>query len=452
MSDEIEFLESILKEYNIPTILESLVDPNSTSGSQNQNALESLDSKLQVDGSDSFIGNSDYKLFPSQNDQIRKINYEVLHSGWYLQNLRQDVMDFETSVSKAQMIEAGLFAEERLIRKDFSVFSKHDLGLISYYGRKSFEDFLFSNLKLCRHISLQYASPKNKTEVEDIFSFSLFGLIRAVQKWDWTKGYMFSTYATHWIRQSIHRGIDDESNNIRIPVYFLEKIIKSDDFSLWKLKDSNRLLSDDNFEVYSLINILSLENFTIEDDIYDLQPNPIDEIELDIRLKSGFSISNDDEYLYTGDQREIFCDDDSFESIIHVNTQNNLLKQLFSVLSDIESKVITLRFGLNGGYESTLDQIGEIFNLTRERIRQIEEKSLMKMKHFLLQNYYHSLLVDQYLLPKIGLHDLSKIEDVIRKDIFTYKGMKKILSEEPNAKHNFNLALSRIHDCLFNPS
>jgi hypothetical protein len=229
-------------------------------------------------------------------------------------------------------------------------------------------------------------------------------------------------------------------------------IIKSDDFSLWKLKDSNRLLSDDNFEVYSLINILSLENFTIEDDIYDLQPNPIDEIELDIRLKSGFSLSNDDEYVYTGDQREIFYDDDSFESIIHVNPQNNLLKQLFSVLSDIESKVITLRFGLNGGYESTLDQIGEIFNLTRERIRQIEEKSLMKMKHFLLQNYYHSLLVDQYLLPKIGLHDLSKIEDVIRKDIFTYKGMKKILSEEPNAKHNFNLALSRIHDCLFNPS
>ena len=142
MSDEIEFLESILKEYNIPTILESLVDPNSTSGSQNQNALESLDSKLQVDGSDSFLRNSDYKLFPSQNDQIRKINYEVLHNGWYLQNLRQDVMDFETSVSKAQMIEAGLFAEERLIRKDFSVFSKHDLGLISYYGRKSFEDFL----------------------------------------------------------------------------------------------------------------------------------------------------------------------------------------------------------------------------------------------------------------------------------------------------------------------
>jgi hypothetical protein len=121
------------------------------------------------------------------------------------------------------------------------------------------------------------------------------------------------------------------------------------------------------------------------------------------------------------------------------------------VLSDIESKVIILRFGLNGESDSTLDQIGVIFNLTRERIRQIEEKSIMKMKHFLLQHYFHALIVDQYLLPKIGFENLNKLEDIVRKDIFTYQGMKKNFTENINVKDNFDLALSRIYDCLFNP-
>ena len=75
----------------------------------------------------------------------------------------------------------------------------------------------------------------------------------------------------------------------------------------------------------------------------------------------------------------------------------------------------------------------------------------MKMKHFLLQHYFHSLLIDQYLLPKIGFDNLSKMEDIVRNDIFTYRGMRKVLTENPNDKQNFNLALSRIYDCLFNP-
>jgi len=451
MSEELEFLESILKEYDVPTVLAKLVDTNSRGSSQNEITVTEVNSKLQSGGSNYSLGDLDYLLVPNEGDKIRKINYEILHSGWYAQNLKQEIMDFETSVDKAKMIEAGLFAEERLNKKDFSIFSKYDLELISHCGKKSFDDFLYSNLKLCRHISLQYISPKNKSEVEDIFSFALFGLIRAVQKWDWTKGFMFSTYASHWIRQSIHRGIDDESNNVRIPVHFMEKIIKNDDFLLWKLKDSNKLLSDENFEVYNLINILSLESFSIEDDSHDLQSNLIDEIELDIRLKAGFSKLIEDEYQSTGSENEIFYDEEFFENIFSFELINSLLNQLFSVLSGIESKVIILRFGLNGESDSTLDQIGEIFNLTRERIRQIEEKSIMKMKHFLLQHYFHALLVDQYLLPKIGFENLNKLEDIVRKDTFTYQGMKKNFTENTNVKDNFGLALSRIYDCLFNP-
>ena len=451
MSDELEFLESILKEYDVPTVLAKLVDTNSRGSSQNEITATELNSKFQSGASNYSLGNLDSPLVLSEGDQIRKINYEILHSGWYSQNLKQEIMDFETSVDKAKMIEAGLFAEERLNRKDFSIFSKYDLELISYSGNKSFDDFLYSNLKLCRHISLQYISPKNKSDVEDIFSFALFGLIRAVQKWDWTKGFMFSTYASHWIRQSIQRGIDDESNNVRIPAHFMEKIIKNNDFSLWKLKESNKLLSDENFEVYNLINTLSLESFSIDEDTNDSQPNPIDEIELEIRLEVGLTQLIEDEFQSTGNENEIFYEEEFFENIINLDLKNILINQLFSVLSDIETKVITLRFGLNGGYESTLDQIGEIFNLTRERIRQIEEKSLMKMKHFLLQHYFHSLLIDQYLLPKIGFDNLSKMEDIVRNDIFTYRGMRKVLTENPNDKQDFNLALSRIYDCLFNP-
>jgi RNA polymerase primary sigma factor len=451
MSDELEFLESILKKYDVPTVLTKLVDTNSSGSSQNEITITEVNSKLQSGSSNYPLGDLDYPLIPNEGDQIRKINYEILHSGWYAQNLKQEIMDFETSVNKAKMIEAGLFAVEKLNKKDFSIFSKYDLELISHSGKKSFDDFLYSNLKLCRHISLQYISPKNKSEVEDIFSFAVFGLIRAVQKWDWTKGFMFSTYASHWIRQSIHRGIDDESNNVRIPTHFMEKIIKNDDFLLWKLKDSNKLLSDENLEVYNLINILSLESFSIEDDSHDLQSNLIDEIELDIRLKDGFCKLIEDEYQSNGSENEIFYDEEFVENIFSFELIKSLLNQLFSVLSDIESKVIILRFGLNGESDSTLDQIGVIFNLTRERIRQIEEKSIMKMKHFLLQHYFHALIVDQYLLPKIGFENLNKLEDIVRKDIFTYQGMKKNFTENINVKDNFDLALSRIYDCLFNP-
>jgi RNA polymerase primary sigma factor len=274
------------------------------------------------------------------------------------------LLNAEQEVELAKRIEAGLFAEEKLALEhsvlEFEV--RGDLEWIAEDGRRAKNHLLEANLRLVVSLAKRYTG--RGMLFLDLIQEGNLGLIRAVEKFDYTKGYKFSTYATWWIRQAITRAMADQARTIRIPVHMVEVINKLARVQRQMLQDLGREPTPEE---------LAKE--------LDMTPEKVVEVQKygrePISLHTPLGEDGDSEF---GDLIE-----DS-EAIVPADAVSFTLlqEQLHSVLdtlSEREAGVVSMRFGLTDGQPKTLDEIGKVYGVTRERIRQIESKTMSKLRH-----------------------------------------------------------------------
>jgi RNA polymerase primary sigma factor len=273
------------------------------------------------------------------------------------------LLNAEQEVELAKRIEAGLFAEEKLNSPEkLSPKLRREMEIIAEDGRRAKNHLLEANLRLVVSLAKRYTG--RGMLFLDLIQEGNLGLIRAVEKFDYTKGYKFSTYATWWIRQAITRAMADQARTIRIPVHMVEVINKLARVQRQMLQDLGREPTPEE---------LAKE--------LDMTPEKVIEVQKygrePISLHTPLGEDGDSEF---GDLIE-----DS-EAIVPADAVSFTLlqEQLHSVLdtlSEREAGVVSMRFGLTDGQPKTLDEIGKVYGVTRERIRQIESKTMSKLRH-----------------------------------------------------------------------
>ena len=286
----------------------------------------------------------------------------------YLKEIgRVALLNAEQEVELAKRIEAGLFAAEKLRQADagetkLNKTVRKDLEWLSADGQRAKDHLLEANLRLVVSVAKRYTG--RGMAFLDLIQEGNLGLIRAVEKFDYTKGYKFSTYATWWIRQAITRAMADQARTIRIPVHMVEQINKLTRVQRQMLQDLGREPTADE---------LATE--------LDMTPDKVVEIQGYAREPVSLEQNVGDE----GDsQLGDFIEDADAPIAAEVVSFGLLQRELDSVLKTLperEAAVVALRFGLTDGQPRTLDEIGKEFGLTRERIRQIEAKTLSKLRH-----------------------------------------------------------------------
>jgi RNA polymerase primary sigma factor/RNA polymerase nonessential primary-like sigma factor len=274
----------------------------------------------------------------------------------------------EQEVDLAKRIEAGLFAEERLTTADETGVEldpqyRSDLRTIMVEGRAAKNHLLEANLRLVVSIAKRYTG--RGLAFLDLIQEGNLGLIRAVEKFDYTKGYKFSTYATWWIRQAITRAMADQARTIRIPVHMVEQVNRM----VRARRDLSTSLGREP-TVAEVAGVLSLEEYQVLELIsYDREPVSLDQAV----GEDGESALGD--FVARVDPRE-----EPADTVSHGMLRSEVAIVL-STLSQREQEVIRLRFGLDDGRQRTLDEVGREFGLSRERIRQIEKITLHKLRH-----------------------------------------------------------------------
>ncbi len=290
----------------------------------------------------------------SANDPVRM----------YLKEIgRVPLLTAEQEVDLAKRIEAGREADEKLRRAgDLKPVEKRRLEQIKREGWRAKQKLTESNLRLVVSIAKKYVG--RGLLFLDLIQEGNLGLIRAVEKFDYRKGYKFSTYATWWIRQAITRAIADQARTIRVPVHMVETINKL-------LRTQRRLLQE-----------------------YGREPAPEEVAEAmgitPDKVRSVLKIAQEPVSLETpiGEEEDSeladFIEDKNVESPLDRAAGSLLkedLKKILESLSERERRVIEYRFGLTDGTPRTLEEVGKVFGVTRERIRQIEAKTLKKLQH-----------------------------------------------------------------------
>jgi RNA polymerase primary sigma factor len=274
------------------------------------------------------------------------------------------LLNAEQEVELAKRIEAGLFAEEKLAHDTNALPPKlrNELHWIAQDGRRAKNHLLEANLRLVVSLAKRYTG--RGMLFLDLIQEGNLGLIRAVEKFDYTKGYKFSTYATWWIRQAITRAMADQARTIRIPVHMVEVINKLARVQRQMLQDLGREPTPEE---------LAKE--------LDMTPEKVVEVQKygrePISLHTPLGEDGDSEF---GDLIE-----DS-EAIVPAEAVSFTLLQeqlhaVLDTLSEREAGVVSMRFGLTDGQPKTLDEIGKVYGVTRERIRQIESKTMSKLRH-----------------------------------------------------------------------
>ncbi|HEY5018694.1 MAG TPA: sigma-70 family RNA polymerase sigma factor [Streptosporangiaceae bacterium] len=282
----------------------------------------------------------------------------------YLKSIgRRSLLTAEEEVELAKRIEAGLFAEHKLATESgLAKRYRADLELVAEDGRRAKAHMLEANLRLVVSVAKKYSD--RGLSLLDVVQEGNLGLIRAVEKFDYTKGYKFSTYAMWWIRQAIQRGFADSARTIRLPVHVLEMLSK---LSRVERDMHQRLGREPTPEE------LAVELDRTPDQIEELLRTSRQPISLD-------STIGEDGETSIGDLIE---DVDAPEASELVDRQlmADQLRHALDALTPREATIMSMRFGLYDGNPHTLDEIGKALGLTRERIRQLEKQSLSKLRH-----------------------------------------------------------------------
>ncbi|TQN42307.1 RNA polymerase RpoD-like sigma 70 subunit [Blastococcus colisei] len=277
------------------------------------------------------------------------------------------LLNAEEEVDLAKRIEAGLYGSERLRQVEeegqkISPQMRRDLNWIVRDGERAKNHLLEANLRLVVSLAKRYTG--RGMAFLDLIQEGNLGLIRAVEKFDYTKGYKFSTYATWWIRQAITRAMADQARTIRIPVHMVEVINKLGRIQRELLQDLGREPTPEE---------LAKEMDITPDKVLEIQQYAREPISLDQTI-------GDEGDSQLGD----FIEDS--EAVVAVDAVSFTLMQdqltsVLQTLSEREAGVVRLRFGLTDGQPRTLDEIGQVYGVTRERIRQIESKTMSKLRH-----------------------------------------------------------------------
>jgi RNA polymerase primary sigma factor len=273
------------------------------------------------------------------------------------------LLNAEQEVELAKRIEAGLFADEKLNSGEpIEPKLKRELDWIAADGRRAKNHLLEANLRLVVSLAKRYTG--RGMLFLDLIQEGNLGLIRAVEKFDYTKGYKFSTYATWWIRQAITRAMADQARTIRIPVHMVEVINKLARVQRQMLQDLGREPTPEE---------LAKE--------LDMTPEKVVEVQKygrePISLHTPLGEDGDSEFgdLIEDSEAVVPADAVSFTLL------QEQLHAVLDTLSEREAGVVSMRFGLTDGQPKTLDEIGKVYGVTRERIRQIESKTMSKLRH-----------------------------------------------------------------------
>ena len=265
-------------------------------------------------------------------------------------------------VELAKRIEAGLFAAHLLeVGVKLSPTRRRDLAAVVREGHSARQHLLEANLRLVVSLAKRYTG--RGMPLLDLIQEGNLGLIRAMEKFDYAKGFKFSTYATWWIRQALTRGMADQSRTIRLPVHLVEQVNKLARIRRELHQQMGREATDEE---------LALESGIPEDKIADLLDHSRDPVSLDMPVGS-------DEEAPLGDFIED-ADATDAESAVISGLMHTDVRSVLATLDEREQQVIRLRYGLDDGQARTLDQIGKIFGLSRERVRQIEREVMGKLR------------------------------------------------------------------------
>lgn len=282
----------------------------------------------------------------------------------YLKEIgKVSLLDADTELDLAKMMFAGIEAAELL--KESEGFDEEYIAELKEKvdaGENAKNQLVEANLRLVVSIAKRHSG--KGLSFLDLIQEGNLGLLKAVEKFDYRKGYKFSTYATWWIRQAITRAIADQARTIRIPVHMVETIHKVS-------RVSRKLLQQNGHE--ASVEEIAKEMNISADKVRDIMKIALDPVSLEMPI-------GEEEDSHLGD----FIQDEDSPAPSEAVSQTMLREQLLEVLHTLtprEEQVLMLRFGLKDGRMRTLEEVGKVFNITRERIRQIEAKALRKLRH-----------------------------------------------------------------------
>jgi RNA polymerase primary sigma factor len=333
---------------------------------------ESMDAVLQVfnDEGIEIVEPSEEDEEPGRAAMLRREEELALKAPtndpvrMYLKEIgKVPLLTAEEEVDLAKRIEAGLFASEKLATpRKIAEKTRRDMEAIERDGQLAKKKLVEANLRLVVSIAKRYVG--RGMLFLDLIQEGNLGLIRAVEKFDYTKGYKFSTYATWWIRQAITRAIADQARTIRIPVHMIETINKL-------VRTSRQMLHEIGRE-------------PTPEELAEKLAMPLEKVRKVLKIaKEPISLETpigDEEDSHLGD----FIEDKNAVLPIDAAIQANLRDTTTRVLASLtprEERVLRMRFGIGMNTDHTLEEVGQQFSVTRERIRQIEAKALRKLKH-----------------------------------------------------------------------
>ncbi len=273
-----------------------------------------------------------------------------------------ELLTAELEVEFAQKIEAGEEAATRLEERDYKGKTQEvELKRLKRLGQQAKDDFLTANLRMVVANARRYANTSG-IDFLDLIQEGNLGLIRAVEKFDWRKGFKFSTYATWWIRQAITRAIADKSRTVRIPVHLHD--------TLAAVRAAQASLKAELGRDPKPAEIAEEAGVTVD--------------KVELALGVADTVSLEQPVGEDGAQLGDFIEDEDAVNPVRVTEEGdiaNSLRKSISRLPDREGRILALRYGFLDGVPRTLEEIGEEFNLTRERIRQLEKLALCRLRH-----------------------------------------------------------------------